>query len=412
MSDNKKPPSATTMNTNDQDTWIVLIQFFPAFHVFDAYMKPLADLYSHPLTTMDIEGCEYKSKSEAKKAAIMTRESSPWFEDWDEVYGSEEDDEDIWSSVELHCENYDEEQYQCISVTTLSDYHSELKKRDEILQDAHKKYAAKKQQKKNEKRKKILKQKRVYYSFPPTFDIPAEAEVMFDKDKIYAVPRANQHKGPGEHPQVIHASSLSSCCSIQMRSVDGLDKDSFVQQTELIFKECTNLKELYWHNAKYVKEVFNAPHAQERLPKLTVLSIPYSFNFTPLDLGQVQHCEALQRLDLRSSFDIQESVMSHAHANMFRSTSEQDDTPSTPYLGMLLGILECCENLEFVDLEGISKTIPYVGRTVVEHTIGLYGIFACLEAGVKVKVDEDDNEYTSSDEDDEKESSSSVEEEE
>lgn len=252
---------------------------------------------------------------------------------------------------------------------------------------------------------KRLKQKRVYYSFPPPprgFDVSAEVEIMIDEGKFYAVPRMEQLNGLGENAEVIDVAVIASCKSIQMTAVHRLNVEALVEQTEIIFKACTKLEELHWHNANHVYEVLTSPHAIGRLSSLKVLSIPFASNFTPVAFACIQHCKLLERLDLRYSFDIQESVMSHSLSNMFCDGDEEN--PPTPYLGVLLGLLECCSNLKFIDLEGIADPIPGVG-TELEYTIGLRGILECIQAGVKVKGSAKHDMESDNEEDDLEESS-------
>lgn len=126
---------------------------------------------------------------------------------------------------------------------------------------------------------------------------------MIGNGNIYAVPRTDRLNKFSEDAERINVEVLASCKSIQMISVGGLDVDTLMEQMELIFKICNKLKELHWHQAKHVSIVLS------KFKFLKVLSIPFTFNFTPKDFSRLIICDSLNRLDLRGSFNIQEGVM-------------------------------------------------------------------------------------------------------
>ena len=141
---------------------------------------------------------------------------------------------------------------------------------------------------------------RAFYSFPRTVDVPAMAELLIYEDNVYEVPRKEQRDFKVDGTvEPMDLSRLADCESIMMQHHDSIgfcrsisDKDLQVlkEQTERIFKACTNLTELHWHGAMHISDIIgenSGPYAQEVMRSLEVLSIPNSFRFAPEDLEDI-----------------------------------------------------------------------------------------------------------------------------
>ena len=390
-------------------------------------------------STYDFEGPKkgFEKWEEAINHARQIRWRSCWFDGWDEFheccdyskkYEDDDDDDEVedleeefsdepelpWYSSDL--ENFDNDSEQVIRVVLLSDYNAEIERRDNVLLEAWEEGQKKEQKAKEVKSEKLKRAGRVYYSFPPPprgFDMPADMEIILIDGKIFDVPREDQidFKDDGALEPLL-LSRLASCTSIQMRTagLNALTKEcdllTIQKQTEDIFEICTELIELHWLGASHISRIIgdeSGPHAKNFMRnRVKTLSLPYSFQFNPDDLMALKSCKSLERLDLRSSFNIELGIHHHFLGFGFGSGGDSDDGEQgeLPYTEAFSHIVENCMKLKYIDLEGLRDISDNFSS--MEYTLDSHALRHARYNGVNVKIlatDTDEN-GTSDDEDD------------
>ena len=145
-----------TKAIKEGDHWVVVNKFFPSSRI--SYELSQAELFASPYTTMKIEGPQkgFAKKEDAIVKAREVRDSSCWFEGYDEMYGIVADDDENgkdgntanqllkknepdlpWHSEDL--QNYDNDEENTIDVMRLSAYHTEVEARNNIVKRAFEK---------------------------------------------------------------------------------------------------------------------------------------------------------------------------------------------------------------------------------------------------------------------------------
>ena len=350
------------------------------------------------------QGRFFETKKEAIIYAILQRDRSCWFEGWAEMHGEcnadEDDDEsdeeeeedeidesvDEWRSIDLeHADNDDE---QVIQVMLLSEYNKEKERRTNILKKAYAKKLAKEDAAKMKKAKVLRKSGRVFYSFPPPptgYDIPADVELLICNDKILNVPRKDQcHFKDEGQVAPFDLSRLAACTSIELQTTCTSSLEDIMKLTELLFASCkNNLEELHWLGSKDISYIIGSksgPHAKECMQNLKVLSLPYASRFDPDDLMEVSKFPSLERLDLRSSFDMQHGI--HTYYDNYDSDNSDKEMP---YSEAFLAVCKNCEHLTEFNLGDIMTVRD--GSSLFEMTLDRFVLRAALKMEINLKYD-------------------------
>jgi len=408
-SKNNQNKNNMTDNTTSKDPWVVVTSFWPTYRVCNGTSE--VELLQSPYSTISLEGGEdgFETKKEAIVYAISQRDRSGWFEGWAEMHDEyDEDDEDdegdkddisIDESVDQWCssdlENEDNDEEQIIKVMLLSEYNEEKERRNKILKKAYEEQLAKTDAARCERAQQIRRAGRVFYSFPPPprgYDIPADVELLICNGKLLNVPRKDQlHFKDEGQVAPFDISRLTACKSIELQAINSKRED-IMKVTELIFASCKDkLEEFHWIAARDVPYIIGSnsgPHARECMQNLKVLSLPFAWGFDPDDLVEVSKFPSLERLDLRSSLDMQHG-MGIYYDDSGRNTE-------MPYSEAFLTVCQKCEHLNHIDLGDIMTEL--YGFSVFAMTLDRFVLIEAHKKGIKLKLGDASDDEESDDE--------------
>jgi len=355
-----------------KEQFLVVLTEFPAAGSGVHRGRTFSEAELTQRTTYAIRG-EFATEKEALAMALKLRKSSEYFEDWADDHFKK--GPPPWDSSEG--DNYDNDDEQCIRVMPRSAYDAELASNTALLSKATAGAAKAAGKAKKQKQTELGRSGRVHYSFPGPprgVDSPASVEAVIGKDgAAYAVPRGQVLSiAGGKHPVLTHAEQTA--CGRLMVHGRGGDSAAALEDGHTCYKRgmaalleaCTSLEELHWHDAAAVSELLtgrvdgspdDAAELQEtRLTKtLKVLSIPFSRCFAPEDLEDLARFSALERLDLRSSLEIEYGIDNpKCYRDPYDSDEDgkNDDEPM-PYTTGMLAVADANKKLKEIDLDGI-----------------------------------------------------------
>ena len=383
------------------EQFLVVLTEFPAVGSGAHRGRTFSEAELIQRTTYAIRG-EFAAEKEALVMALKLRKSSEYFEDWADDHFKKKPPP--WDSSEGdNCDNDDE---QCIRVMPRSAYDAELASNTALLSKAAAGAAKAVGKAKKQKQAALARSGRVHYSFPGPprgVDSPASVEAVIGKDgAAYAVPRGEILSiAGGKHP-VITPAELTACRDLMVHGRGG-DSAAALQDDLTCYKRgmaalleaCTSLEELHWHDAAAISELLTgrvdgSPDDASELPEtrltktLKVLSIPFcSRCFAPEDLEDLARFSALERLDLRSSLEIEYGIGNpKCYRDPWLSDSDEDgkDDEPMPYTTGMLAVADANKTLKEIDLDGI---LDFDGlKYTLDHSV----LQALAARGAKVNL--------------------------
>jgi hypothetical protein len=276
-----------------------------------------------------------------------------------------------------------------------SDHEAELASNEAQLVKARAKAAKNAATAKRAKQASLAASGRVHYSFPGPprgVDSPAEIEAVVGKDgHAYGVPRGQKLRL--DLHAVIEPERLAACKALMVHgggsesaaSIDGLE--TYKEGMVALLAACTSLEELHWHDAMAISHVLCGPGDEPVASRLTcslkVLSIPFcSRCFAPEDLGDLAIFTNLERLDLRSSLELEHGI---GNPKCYRDPYDSDEDGANdepmPYTNGLIAVANAnTKTLREVDLDGI---LDFDG---LKYCLDQDALTILSRAGVHVKL--------------------------